>query len=147
MHTIVVPIDLSPITKRTLDVARIHAQALRSKVWLIHVAAPDPDFVGYSTGPEHVRDNRALELRKEHVGIQELAKELQGHGVDAEGLLVQGPTSATILEEVIRLKADLIIMGSHGHGALYRTFVGSVSGQVLEESQVPVLIVPSRSDR
>ena len=145
MKNILVPIDFSPVSDDAVDLAAQLAKGLGAAIWLVHVAAPDPDFVGFGTGPRYVRDQRAEELKKEHSQIQDMAKQLGTKGLKAEGLLVQGPTSATIVEEAGRLKADLIIMGSHGHGAIYKTFVGSVSQQVLADSPVPVLIVPSRS--
>ncbi len=144
MKNILVPIDFSAVSQRAVELAIELASATSAKVWLVHVAAPDPDFVGFGAGPSYVRDQRADELKKEHTEIQEMAKDLQAKGIQAEGLLVQGPTSSTIVEEAESLKADLIVMGSHGHGAIYKTFVGSVSQQVLGDSPVPVLIVPSK---
>lgn len=144
MKNILVPIDLSPITDITVEFAARFAKGFGSKIWLVHVAAPDPDFVGFGTGPKYVRDQRADELKKEHARLHTLAEELRAKGLSAEALLVQGPTSATIIEEAEQLEADLIIMGSHGHGAIYKTFVGSVSQQVLGESTVPVLIIPAK---
>ena len=144
MKNILVPVDLSPITARTIEQAKVIARSTGAKVWLVHVAAPDPDFVGFDAGPSYVRDHRADELKKEHAEIQDLAGALRSAGIEAEGLLVQGPTSATIIDEVARLNADLIVMGSHGHGALYKTFMGSVSQQVLSDSAVPVMIIPAR---
>lgn len=144
MKNILVPVDFSPVSQRAVDLAQHFANNMSSAIWLVHVAAPDPDFVGFGTGPRYVRDQRADELKKEHGQIQEMAEALRAKGIKAEGLLVQGPTSTTIVEEAGRLNADLIIMGSHGHGAIYKTFVGSVSEQVLGESQVPVLIIPSK---
>ena len=73
-----------------------------------------------------------------------MAGEVKEQGLQAEALLVQGPTTETLLEEVERLQIDLIVMGSHGRGGLYKAFVGSVSEQVLDKSPVPVLIVPSK---
>lgn len=143
MKNILVPIDLSPITDTTVEFAARFAKGFGSKIWLVHVAAPDPDFVGFGTGPKYVRDQRADELNKEHVLIQSMAENLRAKGISAEALLVQGPTSETIIEEAKQLEADLIIMGSHGHGAIYKTFVGSISQQVLGESPVPVLIIPA----
>jgi nucleotide-binding universal stress UspA family protein len=144
MKNILVPVDLSAITARTITYATQLARPMGAKLWLVHVAAPDPDFVGFEPGPQYVRENRADELKKEHQEIQDRAEALRADGVDAEGLLVQGATSATIIEEAARLKADLIVMGSHGHGALYKTFMGSVSQQVLGDSTIPVLIIPAR---
>jgi nucleotide-binding universal stress UspA family protein len=47
-----------------------------------------------------------------------------------------------ILAQMEKLDADLVIMGSHGHGAIYRTLLGSVSEGVLHDAACPVLIVP-----
>ena len=62
MKNILVPIDLSPITDITVEFAARFAKGFGSKIWLVHVAAPDPDFVGFGTGPKYVRDQRADEL-------------------------------------------------------------------------------------
>ena len=39
--------------------------------------------------------------------------------------------------------ADLIVMGSHGHGALFEFLVGSATSGVLRAARVPVVVVPS----
>jgi nucleotide-binding universal stress UspA family protein len=143
MKNILVPIDLSNVTDSLLDKARQLAGPLGAKLWIVHVAAPDPDFVGFKVGPSYVREHRAEILRQEHQDIQAMAETLTRAGLQAEALLVQGPTVETLMEVAGNVGADLIIMGSHGKGALYRAFVGSVSEQVLRESKVPVMIVPS----
>jgi len=142
MKNILVPIDFSPASHRAVHLAVEMALVLKAKVWLVHVAAPDPDFVGFKTGPTYIRQHRAEVLREEHSTIQSLAENATQRGVDAEGLLVQGPTTETILAEAEQLQADMIVMGSHGRSGLYRTFVGSVSEQVLRDAKVPVLIIP-----
>ncbi|HDY68944.1 MAG TPA: universal stress protein [Candidatus Scalindua sp.] len=48
-----------------------------------------------------------------------------------------------ILDESSKLKIDLIVVGSHGHGAVYHLIVGSVSEEVLQRSSCPVLVVPT----
>lgn len=143
MKNILVPIDFSEVQQNLVSVAGKLAKPLNAKLWLIHVAAPDPDFVGFSVGPEYVREQRADILRQEHQDIQAIAAELKAASIDAEALLVQGPTTDTILEIAAKVSADLIVIGSHGRGALFRAFVGSVSEQVLKDSKVPVLVVPT----
>lgn len=143
MKNILVPIDFSAVQNSLVTIAGDMAKALGAKLWLVHVAAPDPDFVGFKVGPEYVRDHRADILRQEHQDIQVLASQLTGKGVEAEALLVQGPTTDTLLEVSKKVSADLIIIGSHGRSALFRAFVGSVSEQVLKESTVPVMVVPT----
>ncbi len=143
MKNILVPIDFSAETQRAIDIASNIGKAFGAKLWLVHVAAPDPDFVGFDAGPTYIRDHRAEILREEHAEIQKAASALKEQGLQCDGLLVQGSTTETLLEEIDRLKADMVVMGSHGRSGLFKAFVGSVSEQVLKESRVPVLIIPA----
>jgi nucleotide-binding universal stress UspA family protein len=63
-------------------------------------------------------------------------------------LLVKGATVEVILGEADRLGADLVVVGSHGHGAVHRFLVGSTADALVRQSEVPVLVVPvhDRSD-
>ena len=53
-----------------------------------------------------------------------------------------GNPVAGILTEADRLSADLIVMGTHGKGALRYAFLGSVAEKVLRKTLRPVMIVP-----
>lgn len=144
MRTILVPIDFSEVTERVVETAGNLAKAFSGKICLLHVAAPDPAFVGWDPGPDVVRHQRATDLRDEHRRIQDLADDLRGRGLDAQALLVQGSTADMILERAAKLEADLIVLGSHGHGALYRALLGSISEAVVRKATCPVLIIPVR---
>ena len=143
MKNILVPVDFSPVTMTVLKQAENVSRCMGGKIWLIHVAAPDPDFIGLSIGPQHVRDWRAEQLHEEHRGIQKMALELEERGVDVTPILVQGPSIETILNETEKLNIDMIIMGSHGHGALYSVLVGSVCEGILHRAKCPVMIIPA----
>ena len=144
MKKILAALDLGPgheaVLERTLELA----QGTGGKVWLLHVAAPNPDFVGYEAGPQVVRDSVAQHYRDEHRHVQAAADKLRAAGVDVTALLVQGSTADTILSEAARLDANVIVVGSHGRGALYRAMLGSVSAAVLTKTRLPVLVVPTR---
>ncbi|MBK9147995.1 MAG: universal stress protein [Flavobacteriales bacterium] len=143
MRNILAAIDFSEVTPSLLTLSTELAKRHDAKLWIIHVAAPDPDFIGFKTGPQYIRDHRAEQLRQEHIDLQAMATEVREQGVEAEALLVQGPTAEILLAEVERLKIDMVVVGSHGRSALYRAFVGSVSEQVLRECKAPVLVVPT----
>ena len=66
---------------------------------------------------------------------------LTGRGVKAEALSRVGPVADTIIDVAKTGKFDLIMMGTHGHGALGRLVMGSVSTQVLAGCDVPVLLI------
>ena len=74
MKNILVTIDLEDHAEQLIGHAAEWAKAFGAKVWLMHVAAPDPDFVGYEVGPQYIRDGRAEELREEHRMLQACAK-------------------------------------------------------------------------
>ena len=112
---IVVAIDLKAGTNRLMTEAQRYALALNAVVDIIHVAPPDPDFVGYiksgdpseKTQDNLIRDSEAKALRDEHQQTQDLAAALRANGVRVErALTIQGPTLTTILDETQKLGAD-----------------------------------------
>ena len=143
MKKILVPVDFSKITATTLATAVRLAGALQADVVLLHVAAPEPEFVGYETGPASVRDAVAHQLAREHAQLQELRKSMNLPHGSVTALAVQGYTVEKILAEAKRLPADMIIMGSHGHGGLHHLLMGSVAEGVLRKAECPVVLVPA----
>lgn len=140
---LLVALDLSPGSQRVAAYAKKLATALHGEVWLLHVADPDPDFMGYEAGPQVERDLVAGDMRQEHRDLQDLSEEWRAAGLNCTALLVQGPTEVKILAEAYRLGVDLIILGTHSAGAMKRLFVGSTSAGVLRHSKIPVLVVPT----
>lgn len=143
--TIVVAVDLSPVSAQTLDVVRRMFARDALRVYVVHVAEPDPAFVGWDVGPDVVRDQMAQQFRRERQEVEQLAGSLRDAGIDATGLTIQGPTVDAVIAEAAKLGADLLAVGSHGHGAAYDLAVGSVSAGIIRKAQTPVLVVPARS--
>lgn len=141
---ILVSVDFSDATPRILQAAGRLARALSGKLWLLHVAEAEPDFVGYEAGPDVVRDQVAREFRDEHRRIQEYADAMRDDGLAVTALLIRGPIVDTVIAEARRLDADMLIVGSHGYGAVYDLLVGSVSRGILKHADIPVLVVPVR---
>jgi len=144
MRNVLVPLDLSEVSNRILAVAVEQVRAFSGSLWLLHVAPPDPAFVGFGAGPQSERDHVAATLREEHRRIQGYAAALQKEGLAVTALLVQGSTVEMILHQTEKIPADLIVMGSHGRGAIARALLGSVSEGVLRKAPCPMLIVPTR---
>lgn len=142
---LLVAVDLSEASDKVIEAARRVAQATGAEVIVLHVAEPEPDFVGYDAGPGVVRGQVADEYRREHRGVQELASRLREAGIAAIAQMIRGPTVETTLRQAGHIHADLIIVGSHGRSAIYDVLVGSYSAGILRKSTVPVLVVPTRS--
>lgn len=143
MTCLLAAIDFSDVTPRVLEHAAKLARALDAELVVLHVAAPDPDFVGFSAGPQSVRDQVADKLREQHRELGERVAELVAAGTRARPLMVQAPAGDAILEHAERLGAELVVIGSHGHGKLRKLLAGSVADRVIRGARVPVVVVPS----
>jgi nucleotide-binding universal stress UspA family protein len=73
--------------------------------------------------------------------LQEAAELAAEKGVDVETALLKGRAADEIVTYGDTINADLIVVGSRGHGAIASTLVGSVSRAVLHEGRRPVLVV------
>jgi nucleotide-binding universal stress UspA family protein len=141
MKTILVPVDFSDVSEKVVETAAKVAAAFGSKVILVHVAEPEPEFVGYDPGPLTVRVAVATDIHADQRRLEALKQKLGA--ADVLALQVQGSTPEEILKLAREHGADLIVIGSHGHGALYHLFVGSVANAVLKDAACPVMVVPS----
>lgn len=138
MNTILLPVDLSSSTGLLYEKAISMAKAFASTVYLIHVVLPNEDTSS--------KDKKEMgrEFADESQALNRLATGLRDEGIETHALLMEGVAAKVILEEAKRLDADLIILGSHGHGPLVGTLMGDVSQAVTRDTSCPVLIVPTR---
>lgn len=145
MKNILTALDFSGLTGEVLRHSAELARPFGAKIWLVHVAAPDPDFVGYDVGPQYIRDERARELRREHRQLQDYAKQLTAGGLPAEALLIQGPLVRSLLEEARDVQADLIVVGAHSRSTLFDKLMGNTWQDLIRQSTIPLLVVPEVS--
>ena len=142
MQVVLACVDFSDVAGRVVDTAVSLARAFGGELHVLHVAEPDPAFVGYQAGPRTVRDQVAANLREEHRSVEAIAAEAVRQGLSAHPHTRRGPYAETIVREAEHLHADVIVLGSHGHGRLHTLLVGSVADGVLRGAKVPVLLVP-----
>jgi len=88
MKNILVAIDFKGNEQLLIDKAAVFAEKFDSKVWVIHIADPDPDFVGFSVGPKYIRDDRLTELKQEYILLNDYVDTLTKKGINSESLLV-----------------------------------------------------------
>jgi nucleotide-binding universal stress UspA family protein len=144
MKNILVSIDFDNLTGPLIEHALDLADKKTSRIWLLHVAAPDPDFVGYEVGPQYVRDNRAEVLKEEMAQLTEQADRIEKMGYQADGILIQGATAKTIIKESEKLNIDLIIVGRQQHNFLYNALFGSTPDELIKRSKIPVMVIPEQ---
>ena len=140
---ILCPVDFSDFSRRAFDqavaVARIHG----SEITLLHVspvAMPTPPYEkGPSKLPEGARNNllRCLADLAKTVG----SRTVTVHCGVGEGLDVD----AEIFRVADEMRADLIVIGTHGRSGFQHLVLGSVTEKVLRKASCPVLTVPSHA--
>jgi nucleotide-binding universal stress UspA family protein len=139
MKTIFVPIDFSDITNPVLEASSALARVFQAKIVLAHVNRPAVTLEEYDLAADRAAkmvETSALEQ------LKYWQKELQSDGFTVEISPLCGPPAICIRQEAERLDADYIVVGSHGHGALYDLVVGSTASDLLKKAPCPVVVVP-----
>ncbi|MDR9457939.1 MAG: universal stress protein [Salegentibacter sp.] len=144
---ILVAVDFNDTIGELMGYAESIAEKFGSKIWVVHVAEPSPEFTGYEVGPQYIRDVKADEFREEHRQLQAISKLFVDQNIESEALLIQGSTVQTIIEEVKKLNADLLIVGTHKHGFLFNILSENVSLELLKKAEVPFLAIPIEEEK
>ena len=146
MKNLLVAVDFSDVTERVVATAEQMARAFGAKIWLVHVVPEVPPMASLGEVPFTwpAMDAEAPErLPEEQRQMHALLAGLKDKGLNAESLLIRGSAVIEILAMAEQYEIDMIVMGSHGHGAWYELVVGTVSEGVLRHASCPALIVPS----
>ncbi len=142
---IIVAVDLSEASNKVVEAARGVADLTGASVYVLHVVEADPEVVVSGIKPGATQNRIARDFPLEHKGVSALAEKLQDEGLDANSWLARGPGVVTTLKEADELEAGLIVVGTHGHGAVYDALIGSYSAGIIRRSKLPVLVVPVRN--
>lgn len=147
MKTLLVPLDFSDATGQLVTEAAQIARQLSAKIILLHVVEPVATYVPVGATMDVIAAVPPLPGPGEEVADQEkrlktLAQPLRAEGLDVEEVVLVGLAVDDILEQAASRPVDYIVLGSHGHGALYHLFSGSVVTGVLKRATCPVIVVP-----
>lgn len=154
LKTILYATDLGRSAPGVLRHALSLARAYGGRVVCLHVVEPlGPSarhmvelYAGEGTAGQ-VEGRRWQELQRSLVErLQASCREESGCAADGRDLLaevrvVRGRPDQAILEEARRIKADAIVMGSHGHTSVGELILGSTAHRVVQRATVPVLLV------
>jgi len=141
---IIVAVDLSPASARVIEAARGVGDLTGVSIYVLHVVETGHNYITYFDATDTQRARVGEDFPREHDALQALTTELQDEGLDATAVLLCGPAVETTLAEAERLGAGLIVVGTHGHTAVYDVLVGSCSAGIIRRSKLPVLVVPVR---
>ena len=137
---ILLAVDGSAYTQKMLAYLTSHQEMLGTghEYTIITVQPLLPPRARAALGKDVVEQYYDEESTKILQPVQEF---LKSRGVQAQSISKIGPIADTIIHAAQDGKFDLIAMGTHGHGALGRLVMGSVSSQVLAGCTIPVLLI------
>jgi universal stress protein E len=144
MKRIAVGVDFSPesevAARRALEVAR----RLGGQLVLVHVETfvelPPPEQPAAARMADTYRARVAASLEADRRRLAELRERLAGQGPEVSQVVAEGFADEGLVEATDALDADLLVVGSHGRGALRWFLLGGVAQHALRHLERDVLV-------
>ena len=151
LKKVLIALDYNPTAKKVAETGYSIAKTMNADVILIHVVSesvyytaleysPIMGYSGFTDSDLKINTDglikaseQFLEKSKQHLGDENI-----------KTLVAEGEFADAILKTAKDLNADLIVMGSHSRRWLEKILVGSVTQQVLNNTTIPLIIVPTK---
>lgn len=156
MKKVLIALDYDPTAQKVAETGFSLAKSMNAEVVLLHIIAdslnyatpghsPVMGYTGYiDVSPSILESADGLK----NASLQYLQKTRQHLGDKSIQTLVKnGDLAETILETAEELQADLIVMGSHSQKWLENILMGSVTEKVMQDSAIPLYIVPTKKQK
>jgi nucleotide-binding universal stress UspA family protein len=154
MKKILIALDYDPTAQKVAETGFTLAKSLKAEVFLLHVIkdsaaydtpgySPIMGYAGYiDVGPTVLQSSEGLK----NASLQYLEKTKQFLGDRTiQTLVKEGDFARTILKTAEEVHADIIVLGSHSQKWLENILMGSVTENVMNDSSIPLLIVPTKN--
>jgi nucleotide-binding universal stress UspA family protein len=143
IRRILAPTDFSPLSLEAVEYAAQVATELRAELAILYV-----EDTSYAL-PEQLAASEAVArvMKEAHRAAQHqlarLGERLHKAGLRVHTLILQGPAASRIVEAATKLRADWVVVGTHGRTGAPRAFLGSVAERIVQRAPCPVLVLPS----
>jgi nucleotide-binding universal stress UspA family protein len=141
IRRILCPVDFSYFSRRALDLAFTLAARSGAEITALHVtAASFPPMAAFPEVPALFPLDAAV-MERLRAELASFVAPSRTPDIPLRTVVAEGAPVTTILLEAEALRADLIVMGTHGVGGFERWVLGSVAEKVLRKAPCPVLTV------
>ena len=143
MKTILVPTDFSEKSINALEYALEMNKKFHAEIGLFHsyfIPLPATEI------PTALPDESIIRKAAQK-SLNEIKERCQGQFPDMifKSTISEGLPEIEILEEEIRKKCDMLVMGTHGTNTLKKFLIGSNTSVIIERSTCPVIAVPEHA--
>lgn len=147
IKTIVVPTDFSKISFSAFEYARNLAERMNAEIHLVYVMEKTPPFLAVKSidmPEDEILKKMEIETRKK---LHETASNFsEDTNIKIEEVLRLGNDFEEIVNYSKEIKADLIVIATHGRTGVLHSLLGSVAEKVIRFSRCPVLVISPKDD-
>jgi nucleotide-binding universal stress UspA family protein len=139
-RSLLVPLDGSPFAEHALPLALAVARRAGASLKLVTVVTPLAEaFVeGIYTAPHDLQDQL---VRQQQAYLEGTVQRLRGRAsVPVSAVVLEGEVAPTLRAHAAEMGADLVVMATHGRGALARFWLGSVADELVRQLPLPLLL-------
>jgi nucleotide-binding universal stress UspA family protein len=140
---VLLAIDGSEPATRAIDLVANAALATGSEIVVAEAVETGSGLYGGPWPALAVVDTDRIEADLRNAAthtVEQARARLTRSGVKVEGVVLRGRPATAIVDQARRMQADLVVVGSRGHGRVEAMLLGSVSAEVVDHSPVPVLV-------
>lgn len=137
---ILCPVDFSQFTHEIVNYAVDLAKKYGAELHVMHVVPNMTYFTPYESflTPENLV---AVERNIQDEVERDFKKLLKGQSVPAKTVIRTGAPFVEIIDYAKTESIDLIVMGTHGRGAIEHILIGNVAEKVVRKSPCPVMTI------
>ena len=141
MKKILVPVDFNPLSSAALEYAAQLAARAHAELIVIYADTFDPPAEFTAVQAETIAASIAESRRRTAEELERYAHEHVPETIAVQTELREALPVAAILAAIEQHQPDLVVMGTHGRGALARLMLGSVTESVLAAATASVLTI------
>ncbi|MFA5973384.1 MAG: universal stress protein [Lentimicrobiaceae bacterium] len=153
LKKVLIALDYDPTAKKVVESGFSLATAMKAEVTLLHIIS-DPVYYASTAYSPIMGLSSEMEIFPMQLDNIEGLKEVSQHFLEKfkrhlgdetiKTLVEEGDFASTILKTAKSIHADVIVMGSHSKKWLENIVMGSVTGNVLRHTTIPLFIVPTK---
>jgi len=141
---VLIALDYDASSTKVAEAGFSLAQAMHAETILLHVINELPIYYSAYTYNHEFKVEMLDDLKITTQKFLDKAKKHLGDDASIKTVLMDGEIAETILKTAKEMNADVIVLGSHSRKWLEDIIMGSKAENVLKNSKIPLLIIPTK---
>lgn len=140
MKKILLPVEDTELCRKASKIAGAIAKSFNAKVFILHVI--DEEALNRKDALPEEKDELRKELEKRaKKAIKRAERYVKKFDVEFETMIKEGIPHEEIINMAKKIKAGLIVMGSHGRKGIAKLIEPSISEKTVESAPCSVVLV------